>query len=137
MAGSSVPPRIRELAIIRVAHNNNCEYEFQHHAQVGLSHLGMSPQDIENIRMGASAPGLSTLDARVIELVDQLSNNCNISNELYDYLTNEFSQDQFVELMYTIGNYESMTRVINVLDIPMDSDFEVMHGLVERDTSAV
>ncbi len=129
MALSSVPPRIRELAIIRIAHNNKCDYELAHHTQVGLSQLGFSEQDIANIKIGADAPGLSELDANIIRLVDELANNCNISDELHAYLHQEFNEDQFSELLFTIGNYESMTRVINVLDIPMDEDFNKMHGI--------
>jgi len=129
MALSSVPPRIRELAIIRIAHNNDCDYELQHHSQVGLTQLGFSENDLANIKQGADAPGLSELDANVIRLVDQLAQNCNISDKLHSALHEEFSEDQFAELLFTIGNYESMTRVINVMDIPMDEDFNKMHGL--------
>lgn len=129
MALSSVPPRIRELAIIRIAHNNHCDYELQHHTQVGLTQLGLTQDDIENIKLGADAPGLSELDSYVIKLVDQLATDCNVSDEVHDFLNKEFNQDQFSELLFTIGNYESMTRVINVLGIPMDEDFDKMHGL--------
>ncbi|MEM6582898.1 MAG: carboxymuconolactone decarboxylase family protein [Pseudomonadota bacterium] len=127
MARSTVPPRVREMAIVRIAANNGCDYEFQHHSRVCLNHLGFSQPDIERIVEGPNASGLSELDANVLKMVDQLSSNCNLDDDLYQDLRSEFSEQQFAELMFTIGNYESMTRVINVLDVPMDDDFEIMH----------
>ncbi len=129
MAMSSVPPRVRELAIIRIAHNNNCDYELQHHSMVALQQLGMTEDDLNNIKEGPDASGLSELDASIIRLVDELDSDCNISDSLYAYLHTQFSEDQFAELLFTIGNYESMTRVINVLQVPMDEDFNKMHGI--------
>jgi len=129
MALSSVPPRIREMAIVRIAHNNGCDYEFQHHSKVCLNRLGFTPQDIKNIVAGPDAPGLSELDSNVLKMVDQLSKNCNIDDDVHKFLTETYTEDQFAELMFTIGNYESMTRVINVLNIPMDEDFEKMHSV--------
>ncbi len=129
MALSSVPPRIRELAIIRIAHNTDCDYEFQHHCAVAKTQLGFTDQDIENIKQGPEATGLSKVDANVIQLVDELAQTANISDGLHARLHEDFTEEQFSELLFTVGNYESMTRVINVLQIPMDEDFNRMHNL--------
>jgi alkylhydroperoxidase family enzyme len=33
--GSTLPPRIRELVILRVAHRRDCAYEWAHHVDMG------------------------------------------------------------------------------------------------------
>ncbi len=127
MALSSVPARLRELAIIRISHLNNCDYEFEHHSQFGLNRLGFTQQDIDSICEGAGAAGLSDLDSYVIRLVDQLREPNGVSDDVVDKLMDELGEDSFTELMFTIGNYESMTRIINVLGVPMDEDFDAIH----------
>lgn len=34
LTSSTLPPRIRELAILRVAHRRNCAYEWSHHVSM-------------------------------------------------------------------------------------------------------
>lgn len=128
MSQSSVPPRLRELAIIRIAHSTGCDYELRHHAQGAMNYLGVTQADVDRICEGPDAEGIPALDALVIRLVDDLREHNNISDDLYARLIDELGEETLTELLFTIGNYESMARVINVLGVPMDDDFDVMHA---------
>ena len=51
-AGSSLSPRFRELAILRLAHRMGVTYEWYHHVRRALA-AEMTPEEIEAIRLAA------------------------------------------------------------------------------------
>ena len=57
MSDSSLTPRLRELLIMRVAWNAQCEYQWGQH--VRMSAPDLSPEDHERIKSGADAEGWS------------------------------------------------------------------------------
>src|ERR1700753_3240708 len=49
--GSTLPPRIREQVILRVAHRRACPYEWSHHVDIGKD-VGLSDADIAAVQSG-------------------------------------------------------------------------------------
>ena len=54
---STLPPRLRELAVLRVAHLSNSEYEWRHHVRMGQE-AGLTDDVIDGIQRGVAADGL-------------------------------------------------------------------------------
>ena len=46
---STLPPRLRELAILRVAHRTDSEYEWGQHVKIGLRE-GLTEDEIAGVR---------------------------------------------------------------------------------------
>lgn len=65
---STLPPRVREQVILRVAHRRGCAYEWSHHVALG-KRAGLSDADIAAARSGA-AP--DEFDRAVLVAVDEL-----------------------------------------------------------------
>ena len=51
---STLPPRIRELAILRVAHRRDCTYEWTHHVTLAKE-AGLRDDEIAAVRRGDAA----------------------------------------------------------------------------------
>ncbi|MGE2730869.1 carboxymuconolactone decarboxylase family protein [Mycolicibacterium vaccae] len=45
LTGSTLPPALRELAILRLAHRTSCEYEWSHHLPMGRR-AGLTDEDV-------------------------------------------------------------------------------------------
>ena len=54
---STLPPRLREVAVLRVAHLHHCEYEWQHHVRMGRE-TGLTDEDIDGIQRSEAADDL-------------------------------------------------------------------------------
>ena len=121
---SSVDPRAREIAILRVAWNNNAEYEWTHHVRIALDETNLTETDIANIKIGVEAEAWSELDRAIISLVDQLREKSNIDDATYELLMNEMGEHKFTELLYTIGNYDMVSKALNVFGVPLEDGFE-------------
>src|SRR6266436_4159531 len=79
--GSPLPPKLREIAILRVGYLSNATYEvFQHEALA--RHVGHSEAQIAAIKAGgAAAAALGEAGAAVLAFTDDLVNNVRASDE--------------------------------------------------------
>src|SRR5262249_40993644 len=73
---STLPPRLRERAIRRVARRRACRYEWTHHVKIA-ARAGLSEAEIEAAGRGEA---VGELDSAVLSAVDELDNDCNLSD---------------------------------------------------------
>ena len=66
---SSLPPRLREVAILRVAHRRHCAYEWEHHVELAKAE-GLTDADVEGIRRGAATNEIYELVLRAVDELD-------------------------------------------------------------------
>jgi len=66
-----LPPRLRELAILRTGWLCHAEYEWGQHA-VLARRVGISDQEIARVKSGPDAEGWTELEAAVLRAVDEL-----------------------------------------------------------------
>jgi 4-carboxymuconolactone decarboxylase len=111
-------PRLRETAILRVAHLCGSYYELHHHiplaAAAGLTRNEM--EAIENKRYADLDPVLAAICRFVDEVVVQVSP----SDATLAALRTQVSDQILVNLILTIGCYMSIARLIAVTGIEPD-----------------
>jgi alkylhydroperoxidase family enzyme len=76
---STLPPRIRETAILRVAHRTGCAYEWVHHVGFGKE-AGLTDEDIAAIRRGQPK---EWLDGAVVRAVDEIDEAATVSDDTW------------------------------------------------------
>src|ERR1700756_4237190 len=68
LMASTLPARIRELTILRVAHRTACVYEWEHHVDLGIR-AGLTTDEIAGVRRAEVA---DDFDRIVLAAVDEL-----------------------------------------------------------------
>ena len=116
--GSTLPARLRELAVLRVAHVTNCEYEWRHHVGMGRE-AGLSDDVIAGIERGEAA---DELDAAIIAAVDELQRDANVSDTTWTTLSAHLDERQLMDLVFTIGCYGSLAMAINTFGVEPDQE---------------
>lgn len=110
---STLSPRIREVALLRVVHRSNCGYLWSHHMPIALR-AGLSESEIDDVRSGRSAdPG----DEAVIHAVDDLISASSISQATWDQLCRLFTHQQCMDLTFTIGGYLLLALAVNTFGV--------------------
>ncbi|MGE2836952.1 carboxymuconolactone decarboxylase family protein [Mycobacterium sp. SMC-4] len=115
--GASLPERLRELAVLRIAHNTNCEYEWRHHVTMGRD-VGLTDEDIDGVTRGEAA---DEVDRAVLAAVDELRDRAAISDSTWTTLSNHLDERQLMELVFTIGCYGSLAMAINTFGVEPDA----------------
>ncbi|GAB2659148.1 carboxymuconolactone decarboxylase family protein [Nocardia goodfellowii] len=110
---SSLPPRIRELAILRVAHRTDCAYEWQHHAGFAAT-AGLSEADIAAVQNGTAA---TEFDRVVIDAADELLDKSTLSDHTWTALGEQLSDRQRMDLVFTVGGYSLLAMAFNTFGV--------------------
>jgi 4-carboxymuconolactone decarboxylase len=117
----TIPPRVRELAILRVAWRRRCRYEWAQHVLIARK-AGVTDEEIARVRAGVTGAG-STGDAIVgliITAADELDARSALSDETSQALTGVFDDRQLMDLVFTIGTYGVLAMAFNTFGLELD-----------------
>ncbi len=116
---TTLPPRLRELIILRVATLNNAPYEFEAHVPHALA-AGMPQALVEALR-GGPAPlelqGLEPGEADVLALTDAMTRDIEVPDAVFAPLRARYDDTQLVELAATVGAYNMVSRFLVALRV--------------------
>ena len=111
-------PRIREAAILRVAHLSNSAYELHHHRPLGRA-AGLTEEELEAIERQAYERLGPTL-AAVCRFTDEVVLALAPSDATLAALRARVSDRVVVNLVLAAGCYMTVARLIATTGIPLD-----------------
>ncbi len=111
-------PRLRETAILRVAHLSGSRYELHHHLPLAAA-AGLTRSEMEAIETQRYAQ-LDPLLAAICGFVDEVVVKLAPSDAVLAALRAQVSDQILVNLVLTIGCYMSIARLIAVTGIEPD-----------------
>lgn len=117
LRNNRLTPRIREIAILRVAWNAQCAYEWGMHAWVGRQ-VGMSEGDLQAIVQGADSPHWTELEAAIVRGVDELMTTHRVTDATWAVLAQHLDPDQLVDWLYVTGQFMTIAWILNGLRLP-------------------
>jgi 4-carboxymuconolactone decarboxylase len=120
---SSLSPRIRELAILRVAHRADCEYEWEHHVDMGMRE-GITEEEIAGVQRGEMA---DEVDRIIVRGVDELIDKTNLSDATWAALSQHFNERQRMDFVFTVGCYNALAMAFNTFGVEVEADFIAEH----------
>ncbi|BBZ29647.1 carboxymuconolactone decarboxylase [Mycolicibacterium madagascariense] len=110
---STLPPRLRELAILRVAHLTSCAYESDEHEEIGRQ-AGLTDDDIDALRRGTAA---DDFDAAVLTAVDELVEDTRMSDRSWTALGERMDTRQLMDFVFTVGGYHLLAMALNTFGV--------------------
>ena len=116
---NSLPPREREIVILRVGYLCKSGYEFTQHAGIGRRE-GLSPAEIAAIKTGADAGTWSAADAALLRAADDLISDHFISDPVWAELTRHFDQKQCMDVVFTAGQYTQVSMFLNSFGVQLE-----------------
>ena len=116
---NDLPPREREIVILRVGYLCRSGYEFTQHTRIGLA-SGLTEQEIAAIKTGADAPGWSPADRALIRMADDLIAGHFVTDPTWSELTAHFTQKQCMDAVFTAGQYTQVSMFLNTFGVQLD-----------------
>ena len=117
---SSLDPKLRELAIIRVGLLSGATYEVFQHDRVGAE-VGLTADQIEGLREGAEHPAFGELEAAVLRFTDDVVANVRASDATFEPLRAALSLQELQELTMTVGFYMMVSRFLETFGIETET----------------
>jgi alkylhydroperoxidase family enzyme len=116
---STLPPRDREILILRIGWLCRSEYEFGQHTLMAKS-AGLSPEEISRIPEGPNAPGWDPFEATLLRAADELHSDAFITEATWNALSKRYDEKQLMDLIMTVGQYNMVSMVLNTLGVQLD-----------------
>lgn len=116
---ATVPARLREIAILRVAWRHRSDYEWTQHVMLGRR-IGLDDADFDAVRAGVGRAEWSEVERLALNAVDQLVDGAQIEQATWDGLASEFDRRQMMELLFFIGSYVSLALIFNAVGVQLD-----------------
>jgi alkylhydroperoxidase family enzyme len=110
----TLPPRERELAVLRIGWLLRAPYEWGEHVVIGKRY-GITAEEIERVIVGSVAPGWSEHEAAILSAVEQLLADQTISDATWATLARSWSEPQLIEFPMMVGQYVATGLVQNAL----------------------
>ncbi len=117
----ALPPRDRELLILRTIHHTQCEYVWAHHVPIALQ-TGLSREEIARVREASSPDAGSTFDAALLVAVDELVDDCQINDSTWETLARGYEEPQLIEVPMVAGVFLAMGFTLNSLGVEVEAD---------------
>jgi alkylhydroperoxidase family enzyme len=119
LAKNTLPARDRELVILRIGWNCRSPYEWGQHVAIGRA-TGISDAEIERITQGHEAPGWSSFEATLLRAADELFADQSLSDDTWAVLSAVYTEQQLLDLVFTIGQYMLVSMVLNTFRVERD-----------------
>ena len=110
-----LPPRDRELLILRTAWNCGADYEWGQHVRIGLD-AGLTEDEVDRVPAGPGAPGWSADDAALLAAADELHDHARIGDATWQALASR-SAAALIELCMVVGQYHLVAFTLNSLGV--------------------
>lgn len=120
--GTSLDKRISELAILCVARQWSCAFEWSHHAPLAAEY-GVSEEVIEAIRTHGKPHFEKTDEAIVYQVCRELFETRGLGDSTFSEAEREFGDAGLVELIAIIGYYTFAAMTLNVFEVPFDEGY--------------
>lgn len=108
-----LPPRDREIVILRVAWLNQAPYEWGEHVEAAKRMAGLTSEEIERITLGAETVGWSSHERSLLNAVDELTDDAMISDGTWSVLAHTYDEKQLIELLVLVGVYQGVAYLQN------------------------
>jgi len=112
-----LPPREREIVILRVGWNARAQYEFGQHTIIGRR-VGLT--DAEITALAGGDHDWSDDDRALIALADELAADDCVGDETWAALARRWSSAELVELLVLAGFYRLVSGFLNSAGVQLD-----------------
>jgi len=128
---TELPPRLREIAILRVAKLTGSEYEWTQHAPLALE-VGVSQKQLDSILDWKNSSVFNDEEHAVLQYTDEVTRKVKVTDQSFNALKNFFSEQAIVELTLTIGFYGMVARLLVPLQVEIDKGIGSVKELIGK-----
>lgn len=123
LSKTTLNPRLREMAIIRVGYLLGNDYEYSHHLQLSET-AAVSDRDRHAVGDPAAYDDeLDQVTKLVLRATDEITLNCVLKDETWAPLVRSLGTRTAVELVLTIANCNAVSRVLGALEVDVEPEY--------------
>lgn len=111
--------RLRELAILRVGHLAQANYEWTQHVAVA-KRVGVPETQINAVPQWQDSDQFTAAEQAILQYTDEVADNIRVSDETFQKIKALLTEEQIVELTTVIGYYGMVSRILEALQVELE-----------------
>jgi alkylhydroperoxidase family enzyme len=115
-----VLPNLRELAILRVGLINKANYEWTQHVPIALR-AGVKQSQIDALSDWENSAEFNDMEKSILRYTDEETVNIKVADETFAAVRKFLSEEGIVELTTVIGYYSMVCRILETLQVELES----------------
>lgn len=119
---NDLPPRQKEIVILRIGYLCRSGYEWAQHELLGRQ-AGLTRDEINRIKEGVA--GWGRADAALIDAANELHTDQFVSNTVWAELCHFFSEKQRMDVVFTAAQYMQICMILNTFGVQLDHGAEL------------
>lgn len=119
---TELDPRLRELAILRVASLTGSEYEWAHHVPIARN-AGVGDDEMYQIARWRESDAFDARERAVLAFTEASTRSVRVPDDVYRELRRHLSEEETVELTVTVGYYNLVARLLVGLEIDIEPGY--------------
>ena len=116
---NALPPREREIAILRTGYLCKSGYEWTQHVRIGLD-AGLTDTEVAAIKAGPGDPSWGELDRLILQASDELFADKFVSDATWNGLAKHLKPKALMDLVFTVGQYTQVSMFLNSFGVQLD-----------------
>lgn len=121
LMSSTLPVRLRQIAIMRVAWVKKARYVWSSHLRTSLRN-GLNGEEFDPVKEGESAAYWNEEERIIIHATDELMATSDLSDETWQALSDFLDRKQVMDFLFTVGAYILCALVFNALRIEREDE---------------
>ncbi len=118
LSGKGIPPREREIVVLRVGWRAGSVYEFGQHTVIGRS-VGLGDEETARLTED-SLDGWSEQDRALLAMADDLHADDKVADATWAALSARWNPTELVELLVLAGFYRLISGFLNSAGVELD-----------------
>lgn len=128
LLSGKLPPRDRELLILRTGWLCRSAYEWGQHVLMARA-VGVTDDEIARVVEGADAEGWEPFERTLLRAADELHDDACLSEGTWAALSERYDERQLIEVPMLVGHYHMVAFTLNTLGVQRE---EGVPGLPEE-----
>jgi alkylhydroperoxidase family enzyme len=129
LLGGTLPPRLRELVVLRTAYRFDGRYEWAQHISLA-ERAGVSRQEITALGGDLGTADWSPFERAALDAVDETADEGAVSDATWSVLGASLSEGELIELLMLIAHYLMLTTVLRSLRVQLEPRAETVASSV-------
>jgi 4-carboxymuconolactone decarboxylase len=113
--------RLREIAILRVAHVTRSKYEWAQHVTIARR-VGVSEEDIAAVAVDGPVRDLDSDGLLVSRVAEEISRDVRLSDEALRAILDRFGRRQAVELILNCSHFNMVSRILESTRVEIEGE---------------
>lgn len=127
---SSLAPRDRQILILRSAFNWRCGYAWSQHVRISKRLSALVDAEIAALE-NTGTHAWTAKEAALIRACDDGAKAARIGDEAWAELARHYSEQELLDVVFTIGQYALITLALNSLAVQLDEGLSLPPWLDE------